>query len=1426
MGDAVVGAAKAIGNAYDELTNKAADALFDVGTAISRITLKDVTDGVLQVLTGSTNVYGGDLRIPKESLDAYSSALAEAAQVLEDAGQAVVIRPGFGTNPFDTPAYADENNVSVNNLREGGVSTFTLYLPFAAHEDGQRVKLKLLGPNADKFQVLRYADPVPVAGDGTFELIVPEGARQVVFSVRAVQDIDSDAVLSLDAQLFDNDDEATHRNHTELTVNFDAATEAPPTIATTVSGTTLDDNRNSTGGRRPVVGTNANNRVQGLAGRDEVSGSGGDDIVEGGAGIDVATGDGGDDQVFGDVALTEAQLQALITSSATATTNGVKPAKLFVTSSEWLQGGLGTDTVVGTAGDDIVFGGGGKDLLVGGVGHDLINGDDSFRPGDITTAYVETSVGAGAPFNNYYYPILSDAGSVGDEDVIHAGSGDDVVSALFGNDTVWGDDGNDVVSGGSEDDSLFGGNGNDQIAGDSYGAVIGDATAPFIGDDFISGDDGDDKLYGDGGEDTLIGGDGNDELRGNNNIAESGVSPTAQDDGNDYLSGGAGNDNLAGDSADDIIDGDDGDDILLGDSDATPVAYQGSDHLDGGAGNDGLRGYGGDDLLVGGDGDDALYGDEGDDAIFADGGEDTATGGDGADFMAGGGNDDTLLGGKGDDELEGDAGNDLLTGEEGADRIVGNDGDDSLFGDSDATAGANAGNDYLDGGSGKDSLRGFGGDDELHGGTGDDQLQGEADDDTLSGDAGNDAIDGGDGNDTLDGGTANDTLWGQDGDDRLDGGLGVNALFGGDGNDTFLVNDIAVNWVNDLVGADRLEINTVESVDEIVARRNGETDDLVLTAAGGMTIIVGGMQGTGPQTIVAGDGSTTSLANLVAAANANTGVTNPPAVGTSGDDWLDGTPDADAMMAYEGNDTVLAYEGDDRIDGGPGNDWLIAGPGADEIVGGTGDDDISGNDGDDALTGGQGNDWLQGGLGADRYFFSRGDGQDRITDDGGSATPGEINQVIFGPDIKPEDIDVVTDGNNSLFLNVRGTSDQIWWDDAFALAPPLTHANAWGEVHFADGTVWSLKEDVLQRLLTGTAGDDEINGTTGNDVIDAGEGDDEVRGGAGGNDTVHAGAGNDWVAAGGYSAIYGDDGDDIVNVVFGGAFGGAGDDVLDNVTTCGDFGTATVAGGPGNDRIAPGGASSVVRFGPGDGHDVVEKLKDYYQWGGPNELETEIHFTDGIRPEDVTAARQGDNLLITVENDAGSGGNFLRDSAGRGLGPSGFTYSTIELIDYFAHPTIVPNLFSERFIFDDDSGVSAQWLIDRGPSPNGQTITGTAGTDALNGSDGADIMDGLAGPDNLRGGAGADTLRGGTGFDVLVRRFRRRLLGGRRWRRLPERQCRQRYPQRRRGQRYASGQPRQQSHVWRQRGRRPPGRGGRRHSRRRYRRRHVDRRIG
>ncbi|MCI5060575.1 MAG: type I secretion C-terminal target domain-containing protein [Alphaproteobacteria bacterium] len=71
--------------------------------------------------------------------------------------------------------------------------------------------------------------------------------------------------------------------------------------------------------------------------------------------------------------------------------------------------------------------------------------------------------------------------SVGGDDTINGGDGDDIIQ---------GDIGNDILSGGNDDDTIYGGAGNDTI----------------------NGDDGDDTIFGGSGNDTIDGGDGDDTI--------------------------------------------------------------------------------------------------------------------------------------------------------------------------------------------------------------------------------------------------------------------------------------------------------------------------------------------------------------------------------------------------------------------------------------------------------------------------------------------------------------------------------------------------------------------------------------------------------------------------------------------------------------------------------------------------------------------------------------------------------------------------------------------------------------------------------------------------------------------------------------------------------------------------------------------------
>lgn len=984
----------------------------------------------------------------------------------------------------------------------------------------------------------------------------------------------------------------------------------PPAVQGTTAGTAQDDNRANTG-RPSVSGTGGNDRVQALAGRDEAYGSTGNDIVEGGTGIDVASGDDGNDAVFAESELTEAQLNDLIAAAATAVTSTAAPAKLLVTTSEWLRGGLGNDTVVGATGNDIILGGGGQDLLVGGTGHDVINGDDDYEAGDITTVTVEPYTGAGAPFDAYYSSVYvhSFSGDVGAADTIHAGSGDDLVTAQRGDDQVWGDDGNDTISGGADDDRIQGNNGNDRLAGDNYGRIVGSNVTTGIGDDYIDGGAGNDVIFGDGGRDILSGGDGDDVIRGNNDLAEAGVSPTAQDDGEDYLLGGDGRDRLVGDSAGDMLLGGAGNDHLFGDSESTPLALQGDDHLEGGAGNDYLRGYAGNDTLLGGEGTDQILGEAGDDII--DGGDlytqvasqpgDTVSGGDGADFIA---HAYFQMGDDGDDTLEsgyamwGGAGADILRDGK---MMHGGEGNDTLMAWRNGSA--------MDGEAGDDDLTGSGETDQLSGGDGDDVIEAGAGADALWGGdgadialagAGDDQVQAGNGNDVLEGDSGNDALLGQDGNDTLAGGAGIDMLMGGAGNDTYLVDtsserDIIVDMEGD---------NVVVFGDGIVA------DDLsfsrAMDAAGSTGYIAIEVAQSGTTLVVADtmaaaggvkeyrfdDGSVLTAAQVQDKLAA---FEEPPKS-------IDLSSAPKLVSGSSGNDTLSLPLAGMEFRGGEGDDTLVGGPGANTLYGGTGNDRIEG---------GGGVDIADGGLGADTYVLAAGQTSLTITDQ--HLLPGtEIDVLELGPGILPADLRLARD-NDDLVVIVGTGAMQARVNDHFTGAmfgfnagsgryEMLAADTAIEKIAFHDGTAWDASaiaarvESGTPNAMTGSAGDDTF-------VVDHG-GDTVVELANGGTDTIRSSVSyalrahveklvltgvanlNAWASpSNATSYLTGNDGNNVFNgdgVVYGA-------DGQSYVVGRGGTGAyAVMAGGKGDDEyyldLVKGGT---VVESAGEGHDTV-----------------------------------------------------------------------------------------------------------------------------------------------------------------------------------------------------------------------------------------------
>ncbi|MFN0077230.1 MAG: DUF4347 domain-containing protein, partial [Prosthecobacter sp.] len=535
-------------------------------------------------------------------------------------------------------------------------------------------------------------------------------------------------------------------------------------------------------------------------------GIGGDDIIKVADGFNVILAGFGADQVTGgddrDVVLGD-------NGNATFTTAGILT---YITTTEPT---IGNDDIIKTGdGDNIVIGGFGADQVTGGDDRDIVLGDNGNAT--FTTAGILTFITTTEP-------------TIGNDDIIKTGDGDNIVIGGFGA---------DQVTGGADRDVVLGDNGNATFTTAGILTYI-TTTEPTIGnDDVIKTGDGDNIVIGGFGKDEITGGDGRDVVLGDNGNASfdtTGVltfittsDPSIGSDdvivtgngfnvifagiGADRVTGGTGRDVVLGDNGNATFDSTGGQSILR-DIISTETDIGGADIIDGGTGNNIILGGTANDTITTGGGDDIVLGDSGH-AVFnaveiltyittitpTIGGDDIINVGDGFNIVFGGFGKDNITGGDGVDLVLGDNGyatfNDLgaltyLTTTDHTigddDRIFTNGGDDLIFG---GTA-----NDYIDSGSGDDTVFGdfgyfsleklndpyvfhprgadvleeeTGGNDTIFGGSGKDYILGEGGDDTIDGQAGDDSIFAGYGSDILHGGDDNDMMLGGPGGDVFD----------------------------------------------------------------------------------------------------------------------------------------------------------------------------------------------------------------------------------------------------------------------------------------------------------------------------------------------------------------------------------------------------------------------------------------------------------------------------------------------------------------------------------------------------------------------------------------------------------------------------------------------------------------------------------
>jgi Ca2+-binding RTX toxin-like protein len=430
----------------------------------------------------------------------------------------------------------------------------------------------------------------------------------------------------------------------------------------------------------------------------------------------------------------------------------------------------------------------------------------------------------------------------------------------------------------------------------------------------------------------------------------------------------------------------------------------------------------------------------------------------------------------------------------------------------------------------------------------------------------------------------------------------------------------------------------------------------------------------------------------------------------------------------------------------------------------SGNDTIIGFNTADVLQGGAGNDTLNGFNGDDTYIYTRGDGNDVITEPNGNSD----KLVLHG--IAPGNVSLVRDGNHVTLVIAEsapgaGDGGSIRLPDALE----WNYDRGIEQILFDNGTIWTPTDlRVMALAQASTSGNDTIVGFNTADVIQGGAGNDTINGWSGddiyiytrgdGNDVITEPNGNldklilHGIAPGNVSLVR--DGNHVTLVIAESA-PGAGDGgsvqlrdalewnydrgieqiVFDNGTiwtptdlrlmvlaqasTSGNdtiigFNTADVLqGGAGNDTLTGAGGDDAYIYTRGDGVDVISDQ------GGSNANSLVLH---GITPSELTIVRNADSAILLI-GAGGVDGRITIRGQFNGAGPM----ASIK--------------------FDDTTVWNGQTILALAIANDGSVLThaGTSGADTIIGTSDIDVIDGGAGNDTLRGEGGSDFYRWGAG---------------------------------------------------------------------------------
>ena len=705
-------------------------------------------------------------------------------------------------------------------------------------------------------------------------------------------------------------------------------------------------------------------------------------------------------------------------------------------------------------------------------------------------------------------------------------------------------------------------------------------------------------------------------------------------------------------------------------------------------------------------------------------------------ILMGGPGDDVLWGGMGDDDLSGGSGDDRLIGGPGGDLLDGGPGHD-IASYTESRAGVHvdlsaafydphAENAPVRGGDATgDQLTGI---EELWGSNRGDVLRGNHTANRLFGNGGNDQVYGGAGNDFLRGGMDADSLFGDGGRDVLFGDMGVDELMGGAGNDILFGGD-GDHMLLGGAGDDVLEGGAGADSHHGDGRVDAQTGDPVMDDGRDTAAYT-----TSPEAVTVNLGGAGTPDDPIAMGGHATGDS------FLGIENLRGSMYADLLVGDMYANTIYGNMAADRIKGMGGDDMLYGGKGDDVLYGGDGMGGAGGNDrlhgqiGDDLLKGGLGDDTLAGGAGADKLFGGwvefpdgpDGDPAPMADTEGIDTADYSLSPAGVHVDLTPADVDESRQTPDAIPMGRGGDAEGDEYHDI---------QNLTGSAHTD-----MLKGDMNPNVLMGMGGDDWDDQAT-TDVVEGG-----LFGGAG-QDVLDGGDGNDWLDASGRGEAAGaaadDDGEaeaNTANLIRG----GSGNDML--------------IGGAGHDRneIDPNGPDNSSGATDGDTEDDNAITLEGGLFGGPgNDTLNGGAGADMIMGEagdDVIIYDAADNTAVDADGipaasitgmvDGGPGTDTLDASAST----AGLTLDLNTADDAF---TNIENVIGSQAASNTLTGDGMANALTGGDEVD--TIAGNAGNDVIMAGGGADVaITGGAGDDTIYGGAGNDSLVGGAGADLLV----------------------------------------------------------------------------